>query len=100
MEATPIAVKDKDGKPKIKFRKHQKGKKKGQVLKDENGKPLPFYAKRNGQCQVDYTYKRIYQVEYEPEIDPKTKKPKIDPKTKKPVEPRINGTFRYIFDTP
>lgn len=78
-------IKDKDGKPKIKYRKYEKGKRKGQTVKDENGNPLPFFEKKNGKCQLQYSYEPIYEAEVAYVLDPKTKKPKIDPKTKKPI---------------
>ncbi|TNE44207.1 MAG: protein translocase subunit SecD [Deltaproteobacteria bacterium] len=72
-------VKDKDGKPKIKYEKIKSGKNKGKVLKDEDGNPVPIFARdKNGNCIPEWTFSKV-QI-----LDDKGQ-PKLDPKTKKPI---------------
>lgn len=80
LNAAKEVVKEKDGKPKIKYETHTSGKNKGQVVKDENGDPVPVYARdKQGNCIPEWTFTQAHVLDKNgnPTIDPKTKKPQI-----------------------
>lgn len=80
LNAAGQVVKEKDGKPKIKYETHTTGKNKGQVLKDENGDPVPVFARdKRGQCIPEWTFTQAHVLDKNGNVllDPKTKKPTI-----------------------